>query len=126
METAWAPSRFIDVPIEVEFERPPALSKRPGPPDRFRWDYEEFHIVELLGTWFDYERRGDMSRNMQPAHLQVAAKRGSWGVGRFYFRVLTQTGRAFDLYYDRAPKDAGDREGTWILWRELSRKDESG
>lgn len=122
MESAWVPSRFIDAQIEVEFDRPPTLSKRPGPPDRFRWDCEEFHIVDLLGTWVDYGRRGDMSRNMQPAHLRVAAKRGSWGVGRFYFRVLTQVGRAFDLYYDRAPKDAGDRVGTWILWRELARK----
>jgi len=52
---------------------------------------------------------------MQPAHAQTASLRGSWGVGRFHFRVETECGRIFDLYYDRAPRDAFDREGAWFL-----------
>lgn len=120
MPTEWRPVRFIDDEVEVEFDSPPALSKKPGPPDLFRWGCEEFHISEVVSTWFDFGRRGDMAKNMAPAHLEAAARRGSWGVGRFYFRVLTTDGRAFDLYYDRAPREAGDRTGLWVLWRELS------
>ena len=44
---------------------------------------------------------------------------GSWG--RWCFRVQTASGRAFDLHYDRAPKDSSDRKGHWYLWRELDR-----
>jgi hypothetical protein len=76
-------------------------------------------VVEVLSTWARYERRGRMQANMQPAHLETAARRGSWGVGRFYFRVLTDRGAVFDLYYDREPETAGDRAGHWFLWREL-------
>jgi len=120
MSAEWRPIRFIDEEVEVEFDRPPALAKKPGPPDRFHWDYEEFHISQVVSTWFDYGRRGDMAKNMAPAHHEAALRRGSWGVGRFYFRVRTMEGRAFDLYYDRAPRQAGDRTGLWVLWRELS------
>jgi hypothetical protein len=27
------------------------------------------------------------------------------------------------LYYDRAPKKAGDRKGAWFLYREMSHSD---
>ncbi len=120
MAAEWRPKRFIDAEIEVEFDRAPALSKKPGAPDRFHWDREEFHISEVVSSWFDYGRRGDMARNMAPAHLEAAHRQGSWGVGRFYFRVRTAEGPAFDLYYDRAPREAGDRTGIWVLWREVS------
>ena len=61
-----------------------------------------------------------MARNMQEAHLREASRRGSWGVGRFYFRVRTENGRIFDIYYDRAPEEAADRKGHWFIWRELT------
>jgi hypothetical protein len=41
-------------------------------------------------------------------------------VGRFYFRVRSETGQVFDLYYDRAIKDADDRLGHWFLYREVA------
>jgi hypothetical protein len=56
---------------------------------------------------------------MAPAHLATATRRGSWGVGRFYFRVRTDGGGVYDLYYDRQPESAGDRAGHWYLWREV-------
>ncbi|HKZ54839.1 MAG TPA: DUF6504 family protein [Anaerolineales bacterium] len=115
----WIPVRFIDAEIDVVFSRPPLLSKKPDPPAAFVWEGRERRIRELVGQWFDFERRGRMAKNMQPAHLRTAARRGSWGVGRYYFRVVTEDGIAFDLYYDRAPEDAGDRAGHWVLWREL-------
>ncbi len=61
-----------------------------------------------------------MARNMRPERAAMASHRGSWGVGRDYYRVRTDCGRVFDLYYDRAPKNAGDRKGAWYLYREMT------
>ena len=61
-----------------------------------------------------------MAVNMRPAHAAAASRRGSWGMGRDYYRVRTDTGQVFDLYYDRATKKAGDRKGAWFLYREMS------
>ena len=115
------PLRFISEEIEIQFDDPPLLTKRPKAPDGFVWQGHEHRVVELLSAWTDFERRGGMSKNMSPEHLRTARKRGSWGVGRYYFRVETENGRLFDVYYDRAPEDAGDRSGHWYLWRELER-----
>jgi N-acetylglutamate synthase-like GNAT family acetyltransferase len=113
------PLRFIAEPIEVEFDQPPVFAKRPGCPDRFTWEGRAFQVVEMLREWQDTGRRGRMASNMRPEHLATASQRGSWGVGRIYFRVRTDGGRVFDLYFDRAPKHAGDRLGHWFLFREL-------
>jgi len=56
-----------------------------------------------------------MSANMAPVHLASAARNGSWGVGRFYFRVVVESGQIFEIYYDRAPKDVDNRKGGWFL-----------
>jgi hypothetical protein len=114
------PLRFIDEPIEVRFTVPPTFEKRPPCPDGFTWRGEVFQVAELLGEWRDYRRRGRMAVNMRPEHAALAAERGSWGVGRFYFRVRTAAGAIFDLYYDRAPKDTANRKGGWFLFRELA------
>jgi hypothetical protein len=112
-------SRFIGEEVTAEFDTPPMLEKKPGCPDRFVWREEVYEIVEMLHEWHDYRRRGRMARNMQPQHLQVAEQRGSWGVGRDYFRVKVADGRTFELYYDRAPKGTDNRKGAWFLYREL-------
>jgi len=139
------PLSFIGEPIEVEFDQAPALEKVPDCPDRFTWRGEVYHVLEMLREWHDYRRRGKMARNMCPRHLEMASQRGSWGVGRDYFRVRAclessqQRGRSsgsedavaaasneapsssavrvFDLYYDRAPS-AGGPKGGWFLYRE--------
>ncbi|MCJ7511398.1 MAG: DUF6504 family protein [Anaerolineales bacterium] len=112
------PGPFIDAEVVVEFEHAPALTKTPDAPVAFRWEGTTLRVEAVLATWTDYRRRGRMALNMQPAHRTTAARRGSWGVGRFYFRLRTSPGRVFDLYYDRAPQRAGDRGGHWYLWRE--------
>ncbi|NIS80413.1 MAG: hypothetical protein GTO14_09455 [Anaerolineales bacterium] len=119
MQSEWVPIRFIDVEIEVTFDLPPVMTKKPDAPNAFYWGDEQFRVVEVLSMWFDYRRRGDTARNMAEHNLRVAERRGSWGVGRFYFRVRTEGDRIFDLYFDRAPKKAADRKGHWYLWREL-------
>ncbi|HRX04069.1 MAG: hypothetical protein KDI12_22445 [Anaerolineae bacterium] len=114
------PTRFISEPIAVQFDKLPELKKKPDVPDRFEWRGEMYYVVELLSEWRDYSRRGRMAVNMRPEHAEVAASRGSWGVGRIYFRVRTEGDRVFDIYYDRAPRNADDRAGSWILFREMS------
>ena len=109
------PLDFIDEQVEVIFQTPPALEKSPTCPSAFVWRDMTYPIVELLQTWQDYRRRGRSSRNMREGHLSAAARRGSWGVGRFYFRVRIDDGRVFEIYYDRAPESAGDRKGHWYL-----------
>jgi hypothetical protein len=111
--------QFIGEEIEVEFEHPPLLEKKPGCPDRFTWGEQTFVVKKMMKEWHDYRRRGRMARNMAPAHASIAEQRGSWGVGRSYFRVSTTGGRVFELYYDRSPKDASRRKGAWFLFREL-------
>lgn len=118
------PFNFIGEPIEAQYDEPPMLAKSPTCPSGFFWRDDFYSIVEMLETWVDYTRRGRMGRNMQPAHALTAARRGSWGVGRFHFRVRVEDGRIFEIYYDRAPESAGDRQGHWFLFGERKENNE--
>ena len=113
------PLRFINEAIDVIFESPPAMEKKPGCPDGFAWREGTFRISETLSEWHDYERRGRLARNMRPANAREASKRGSWGVGQDYYRIKTEESRIFEIYYDRAPKNVNMRKGQWFLYREL-------
>jgi hypothetical protein len=116
MDEVFPPIHFIDAAVTVRYKgQPPLLSKKPSCPDEFVWEERVYTIKTMLAQWSDFQRRGRMARNMQPAHAQTDSLRGSWGVGRFFFRVETVGGRIFDLYYDRAPRDASDRGGNWFL-----------
>jgi hypothetical protein len=115
----YRPLHFIGEPVEVQFFQPPALEKKPGCPDAFTWRSIRYQVVELLSEWHDYERRGRYARNMRDTHLATAANRGSWGVGQDYFRVRTDRGQVFDLYYDRAPQGTDQRKGGWFIDKEL-------
>ena len=84
------PTRFVGEPITVEFDKPPMFAKLPPCPAHFAWRDETFEIVANLQEWRDYGCRGRMANNMRPENLKKAAKRGSWGVGRYYFRVQMQ------------------------------------
>lgn len=111
--------QFISEEVTVQYTSPPAQLKKPHCPDGFTWREDLFTITACLAEWQDFTRRGRMAKNMQPQHAQIASQRGSWGVGRFYFDVQTHNNRCFRLYYDRAPADAADRAGSWILLAEL-------
>ena len=113
------PIRFISERVEPRFDTAPVLEKRPGCPSAFTWRGADYVIVAVISEWHDYARRGRALHNMRPAHAAAAERRGSWGVGRDYYRVATNSGRIFDLYYDRAPASALDRKGAWFVLREL-------
>jgi hypothetical protein len=112
------PANFFAESIEVFFDIPPAYEKSPPCPQRFIWRGNEFQVVEVLEEWSDFQRRGRMARNMKPTHLAAASRAGSWGVGRFSFRVRVNGDQVFEIYYDRAPENAGDRKGHWFLHSE--------
>lgn len=102
------------------------MEKTPSCPNGFDWQGRSYRVAEMLAEWSDFSRRGKMARNMRPSHAATASTRGSWGVGRFFFRVRraegplwADSGQVFDLYYDRAPKDANRRKGQWFLYREM-------
>jgi hypothetical protein len=113
------PLHFFDEPIEVIFDQPPALEKKPPCPDGFIWQSVTYRIVEPFAEWHDYRRKGRMASNMRPVHAEAATQKGSWGVGRFYFRVRVESGQIFELYYDRAPKGSKQRKGAWFLHSEM-------
>lgn len=122
----YRPLHFIGEEIQVQFDREPLFSKQPGCPDRFVWQDRSYSVEGKIAEWKDFSRSGRMARNMSSEHASRAETRGSWGVGRFYFRVLTGSGQVFDLYYDRAPKDVNDRMGTWFLYREMEKTEDRG
>ncbi len=113
------PVHFINEPIEVIFLSTPVIEKKPVCPEKFIWRGVVFPVLEMISEWHDYNRHGRMARNMQPQHAAVATKRGSWGVGIFYFRIKTDQNRYFDIFYDRSPKDIDDRKGKWYIYREV-------
>ncbi len=111
--------RFIGEEVDVEFDEAPLFSKKPHCPNRLVWGNETLSIESLLTEWRNYDRRGRSSVNMRPSNLAKASRKGSWGVGRYYFRIKLENGRIFDLYYDRAPKGLKKRGGRWFLDREI-------
>jgi hypothetical protein len=113
---------FISQPISVQFSSPPAHTKSPPCPASFTWKNQTYTIKRCLLEGKDFSRSGRMARNMRPANARTARERGSWGVGRFFFEVQTTSNQYFRLYYDRAPENALDREGSWLLHAELTPK----
>lgn len=108
--------KFIDEEIKVVYEKEFFLSKKPSCPDFILWRETRFYIDELISSWFDFSRKGNKSRNMREEHLQQAKEKGSWGVGRYYFKFREKSGQIFTIYYDRSPKNVDDKKGKWILF----------
>lgn len=109
------PFSLIDEPVEVSYDQPPLLEKTPTCPSAFTWRGRQYCVQTVLAEWSDFQRRGRMARNMQPNHARHARLSGSWGVGRYYFRLLVEGGRIFEIYFDRAPRDSSNRKGNWYL-----------
>jgi hypothetical protein len=107
--------KFISEEIVVIFNTPPLFTKKPEIPDGFIWRNQKYRIVKGLMAWQDFSRRGAREKNMSPVHAERASLKGSWGVGRYYFRIETSEGEIFEIYYDRAPEKSTDRSGHWYL-----------
>ena len=112
-------SRYIVQEILVGFDLEPLVIKSPICPSYFEWKDKKYVITRVLLEWKDFSRRGKVARNIRSAHIVRASVYGSKGVGKFYFRILTQSDQIFDIYYDRASKDSVDYLGRWIIFREI-------
>jgi hypothetical protein len=110
---------FIDEIISVIFEQSEHLIKKPVCPDKFIWKGQEYIIGELINEWQDFSPNDSSSANPNEPLLKKDAVKGSFGVGRFYFRVRTTDCRVFDLYYDRKIKNVSSTEGFWVLYQEI-------
>lgn len=117
------PARFIGAPIEATYDQAPPLEKRPGPPDGFAWEGRTYRVTALLREWHDYRLRGKGEafyvKERGSYRAKAVQRRGTWGVGRDYYRVRTDTGEVFDIYYDRAPQGPGRGKGAWFLLRQI-------
>jgi len=93
-------ARFIGKIVPVNWVQD-AGSKRPL---SFAWDSQEHRVSSVLLKWDDY------------GFGQSAPKRRTWWMRRHrtYYHVLTEQGRVFELYYDRASK-----KPQWVLVKEL-------
>ena len=115
---------FIGREINVTLPSGFSLEKKPPPPRAFRWKCVVHKVTEMLATWHRYGKPETRTQGGRPPYFVRSGRtQGSWGQGRVYFRVRTEEGRLFDIYYDRAPKGQR-RVGAWFLWRELSAAEE--
>lgn len=114
------PIHFINEVVKVQHPRPLLYAKTPTPPREFSWQGNEYVVKEILLEWKDFERRGKASHTMRPSSMLKAAKRGSRGVGRFHYQVLTGDDRIFHLYFDRASWDQDTQAGEWVLQAEYA------
>ena len=108
-------STYIGEKITPGFSKEVSTPKNPPCPDFFIWANGTYFIDQILMEWRDLSRKGDRSRNMRTEHLSRAEKVGSWGVGKFHFKVHTTNGRIFEIYYDRTPVNNLDKLGVWVL-----------
>ncbi len=117
-------SEIYSEPIEALFDHPPAIEKRPRCPNSIIWDGRTYRIIAMRLEWHDYLPRGKtLARQLREhgSYWVTAAeqRRGSWGVGRDYYRVQTESGETFDIYYDRKPTGP-EVKGGWYLWRSVT------
>jgi hypothetical protein len=106
---------FICEEIDAVFDKEFFLEKNPPCPNSIIWREKVIGINDLLSSWNDFIRKGKQTKNMRETHLERAGIKGSWGVGRQYFKVKDELGREIVLYYDRAPKNVSDKKGRWVL-----------
>ena len=52
-EPMLTPIRFIGEEIEVVFDEPPVLEKKPGCPDAIIWNSRTLRVVERISEWSD-------------------------------------------------------------------------
>jgi len=111
--------RYIGKEIIPGYTNGILFPKAPVCPDYFLYAQQVFMIKHVLSEWRDYQRKGDKVHNMRESHLQRAHLKGSWGTEKFYFRVETECGHTFEIYYDRTPSSSQNKLGHWVLLKEI-------
>ena len=111
---------FYSEPITVKFRKEPLLEKKTGPPDTFFWRGKSYTVVLVEKEWHNYDSRGRIKKFYSQRRgnaPEMNPRKGSWGVGRDYYRVKTDTGEVFVIYYDRQPEKT--KKGQWILLKKV-------
>ena len=114
--------RYIGKEIIPGYTNGVLFVKDPACPDFFMQDQQIYVVKQVLSEWRDYQRKGNKTHNMRESHLQRAHLKGSWGTGRYYFRVETECGHTFEIYYDRTPSSRQNKFGHWVLFKEIKLK----
>lgn len=112
--------RFIGDEITPVFAEEPELDKKTGAPAAFVWRDRQHPISRVIREWHEYDQgRGGAANTGRPPFSQRGVmSRGSWGSGKDFYRVLTDEGRIYDIYYDRRPKGK-QRKGRWVIFRDI-------
>ncbi len=105
--------RFVGCQVAVCL--PPGHYPRRDPPAplSFTLQGQVFDVLEVLQEWWDYTNLSPAQRTYRPSYHRSSARRGSFGLGRHYFRVRTSCG-VFLIYYDRRPTPSS-RGGSWVV-----------
>ena len=93
-------THFIGEEVEVEMAGDPVLE-----PALIRWAGREYRVAEMLTRWFDYGFGPVLSA--QPKWWQRRH--------RNYYRVRTEDGYVFELYFDRGANRKHPERRKWIL-----------
>ncbi len=84
--------QLIAQEVEVRF------AQKPGPPSAFVWQGQEYRVVEILSVRRELDFRRAWWRRRH----------------RDWYRVKTDSGRVFDLYFHRGPG-----RPCWVLFQEV-------
>ncbi len=95
---------FIGAEVEVTMGGGPVLM-----PVSFRWEGHEHRVAEVLTHWFDYGFGTDPRPN--PKWWQRRH--------RNYYRVRTEDGSTYELYFDRGANLKHPERRKWVLYRSL-------
>ena len=95
---------FIGEQIEVQMVGEPVKV-----PVSFRWYGSDYHIAEVLASWADF------------GYGQTPPRRPHWWQRRHrnYYRVKTDTGETFEIYYDRGTRASHPERRKWYLFRRI-------
>ena len=69
--------------------------------------------------WHNYDNHGRIKKFYSQRRgnaPEMNPRKGSWGVGRDYYRVKTDTGEVFVIYYDRQLKKQKRVSGYYWKW----------
>ena len=119
MEQSGRPAGFFGDEIQPEFDSEPAIEKKPGAPAAFVWRGQRFAVARVVKEWHDYGRvQPGFGGPGRGGTAPWGAQSVSRGVGRDYYRVATEAGEIFDIYFDRRPKGK-DKKGSWTLDKKI-------
>jgi len=89
-------------PIGDTVRTAPMAQGLPGLPRRFRWQGQEFAVVEVLGAW---KETGPDRWGGEAQYLR-----------KHWFRVRTDSGLEMRIYFERQARSGSRRTARWWLY----------